>query len=435
MLNKHLTVIIVVFASQLGFATCAQAATTWFCNASNEPVYISVRHHSPSLLFANSRTEGWHKLPVRGLLRSCKIFSRPTNHYLVVAVKREGIMVPVRVSIRWPDGYRRVHVCVPIEDKSFEYRSGSRSDSDCIDGWTLARVSVGVEGGDNDVDLSIDADFSSVTVPDAMRNALERAKEKEEQRDKEATEKRKQDKEKREKLLLQEQVQAIEKYERILSERSKDSLSKWNDYFKRNNLFLCENDFLSGTKIGYKIHPNGYLGTIKIEDPYELFSLKSWKRYLGSKTNLGFDFSRKYLSVHYLPTDRNGKIEWPLFACIKKSDQPDARTEYCHEVQMRDKAAGDRKAIVDLSGPFYLTQADAELRQKGIPITLSPAMTLKSNMDIFGCNANLEALERQAFEDSRKRMNVVASGGFLSASALVLGSLYLLVKFLVRLAR
>ncbi|PHR17260.1 MAG: hypothetical protein COA37_22910 [Hoeflea sp.] len=102
---------------------------------------------------------------------------------------------------------------------------------------------------------------------------------------------------------------------------------------------------------------------------------------------------------------------------------------------MREKATGDRKAIVDLSGPFYLTQADAELRQKGIPITLSPAMTLKSNMDIFGCNANLEALERQAFEDSRKRMNVVASGGFLSASALVLGSLYLLVKFLVRLAR
>ncbi|WP_290781047.1 hypothetical protein [Hoeflea sp.] len=295
MLNKHLTVIIVVFASLLGLATCAQAATTWFCNASNEPVYISVRHHSRSLLFANSRTEGWHKLPVRGLLRSCKIFSRPTNHYLVVAVKREGIMVPVRVSIRWPDGYRRVHVCVPIEDKSFEYSSGSRSDSDCIDGWTPARVSVGVEGGDNDVDLSIDADFSSVTVPDAMRNALERAKEKKEQRDKEATEKRKQDKEKRENLLLQEQIQAIEGYERILPERSKDSLSKWNEYFKRNHLFFCENDFLSGANIGYKIHPNGYLGAIKIEDPYELYSLKSWKRYLGPKTKLGFYFSRKYL--------------------------------------------------------------------------------------------------------------------------------------------
>lgn len=134
----------------------ANAASTWLCNATNEPLYVSVRHYAASLFVQNARTEGWKKLPTRGVLRSCWIVNRTArDHIVVVGVLRDSEIVPIKLTPRRHSRTRRVDVCVPKSARSFEYRSDARSDSSCGNGYQLARASFSVEGGDNEVDIDL----------------------------------------------------------------------------------------------------------------------------------------------------------------------------------------------------------------------------------------------------------------------------------------
>lgn len=145
------------------FTGPALAQSTMVCNETKEPLYIAVRHNAPSLFTANSRTEGWYRLPVRGILRSCSSFNRfARDHYIVTGVLRDGKVVPVKFALRNYDIRKTVNFCVPLSPSSFEYKSADLSDKSCGTGYQLARASAGVQGGKNDVDL----DFSgSITVP------------------------------------------------------------------------------------------------------------------------------------------------------------------------------------------------------------------------------------------------------------------------------
>jgi hypothetical protein len=152
----------------------ASAQTTLVCNQTSEPLYIAVRHNAASLFTANSRTEGWYKLPVRGVLRSCTSFNRyARDHYVVAGVRRGDEIVPVKFDLRRYDIRRTIYVCVPVAHTRFEYRSHDRSDSACSDGYQLARASAGVLGGDNHVDLDLGGDTSGIRAPERLRKVEE----------------------------------------------------------------------------------------------------------------------------------------------------------------------------------------------------------------------------------------------------------------------
>lgn len=145
------------------FASPLAAQSTYVCNETSEPIYISVRHNAASLFTANSRTEGWYRLGVRGLLRSCTNFNRyARDHYIVGGVMRDGEIVPVRFRLRRYDIRRTVNLCVPTSVLSFEYRSEAKSDGSCGNGYQLARASAGVLGGSNDVWIDFGGDTSNI---------------------------------------------------------------------------------------------------------------------------------------------------------------------------------------------------------------------------------------------------------------------------------
>lgn len=147
---------LLAFVALMVSGTAANAASTWLCNASNEPLYVAVRHYAPSLFGSNARTEGWNRLPVRGILRSCWTLNRHLrDHIVVVGVLRNNQIVPIQLTPRRFTRTRRVDVCVPVSPSFAEYRSEARSDSSCGSGYQLARASFSVEGGDNDVDIDL----------------------------------------------------------------------------------------------------------------------------------------------------------------------------------------------------------------------------------------------------------------------------------------
>lgn len=132
------------------------AANTWLCNATNETLYLTVRHYAPSIFVQNARTVGWHRLPTRGVLRSCWVVNRTLrDHIVVVGVERDGEIVPILLTPRNADRRRSRYICVPIAAKSFEYRSQNRSDTSCRSGYQRAQASFSVEGGENDVDINL----------------------------------------------------------------------------------------------------------------------------------------------------------------------------------------------------------------------------------------------------------------------------------------
>lgn len=173
----------------------AQSNTdTWICNAASEPLYITVRHNGASLLSANSQTEGWIRLPTRGVQRSCWIRNRRLkDQIVVVGVRRGDEIVPIQMTPRGVPRSRPHSVCVKRQATSFQYSGNTRSDTSCPQGFLLARASFIVLDGRGRVDLDLSGPISVGMTPqqreqadNAQRRQAEAARKRREQQEQRA---------------------------------------------------------------------------------------------------------------------------------------------------------------------------------------------------------------------------------------------------------
>lgn len=419
----------------LVFAFClplqATAAATYVCNESREDIYVSFRHHARSIIVSDSRTEGWHRVPVRGFLRSCKAVTRRVNTYVVVAVKRDGYMVPVKVSLRWPDVRRDLSACVTETDRDFSYRSNGRDDASCPPGQVLAPVSVGAEGGTNDVFFNVSANFSSVVLPQWRKDRIAEQELAAEAEAKAAAERRKAEAEQRKKNREEELVRTLASYRERLSDTARTNLTAWEDRFKKDEFYLCEDDFIARDSLGYSLSDTGRLAIGRKDPIYNPLSSESWGAFF--QMDLGISLGGTSMAIQPLPIAQDGTLDWRYFACFTKTGLL-GRSRDCRMIGVGPEDEQGSRAV-HLTGPYHLNQDDAAMRERGLPVSARAGENLSLNSDIFTCGrADAEDWRKRSKRSERIMVSIVAAIAFISVAA-ILFLLFLVVRKLVRIVR
>lgn len=238
------------------------------CNETDETLYIARRTENGLLTGGGFITDGWIKLSVRGIFRSCyrtNVAKGWTKHF-VVAVARGNGFVPMKMDFRGTGYVKKSRMCVSTHLGEFSYRSSNRNSDSCSAGYVLVQATVNVSGGDRDATLDLygsiarDAQPVAGVEPTKEELAAAKAREKKYQEAKrqerlEAAKraKKKKEEEKREEERIEaaqkkklEQLSAMTDTEIFLemrkkiSEKDEKTRSTWESALTDNIVALCQ---------------------------------------------------------------------------------------------------------------------------------------------------------------------------------------------------
>lgn len=193
------------------------AADSTICNNTNQDVYISLMHWRYSILSASTgEVSGWYKLKPGGnglFNRSCYTWNRRGAHYFTFGVDYKGEVGIANFSIKGANRKHNVSYCVST-GQPFEYSYRSDGQHICPEGTVSVRANVGIEGGTNDVWLTLKGPTST---PLLIRDPVEERRK--------AELKAKQEAERKAKLKAKQEAQLREK-ERLQRERAEIEAKK-----------------------------------------------------------------------------------------------------------------------------------------------------------------------------------------------------------------
>jgi len=137
------------------------------CNETDETLYIARRTENGWLTGGGFITDGWIKLSVRGIFRSCyrtNVAKGWTKHFVVAVARGDGF-VPMKMDFRGTGYVKKSRMCVSAKLGEFSYRSPSRNSESCSIGYALVPATVNVSGGDRDATLDLYGSVSRDAQP------------------------------------------------------------------------------------------------------------------------------------------------------------------------------------------------------------------------------------------------------------------------------